>query len=146
MFAALLFDGDTETYSPLLKAAVAAEWDNLETRSAEAKRAIFYMVLLAGASFDDAIRTFAGTAATDCSGGVHYSNEYACAVLDMCTAEPAARRARWPGVVAEIVAKEAGEEQYAVVRRRFVEICCEGNVDEATLEKGASSRRGEKQQ
>ena len=125
-------------YSPLLKAAVAAEWDNLESRKDVAKRAIFEMVLLAGAAFDgpvgDTIRTFAGTAMTEAGGGVQYMGEYACSVLDKCTALPAARRARWPEVLGEISAAAARAEQYAVVRRRFLEICCEGKVDEATLE------------
>ena len=123
-------------YSPLLKAAVAAEWDNVESRDDVAKRAIFEMVLLAGAAFDDVIRAFAGTALTEAGGGVHYSGDYACSVLDKCTAAPAARLARWPEVFAEISGAAAGADQYAVVRRRFLDICCEGKVDETTLEEG----------
>ena len=117
----------------LIAASVAYEWDHMECRKAVAKRAIFEMVLLAGATFDDSVRKFAGTALTEAGGGVHYSADYPPAVLDLCTASPAARLARWPGVLAEVAAAAAGAAQYAVIHRRFLEICCDGNVDEATL-------------
>ena len=126
-------------HSPLIKAAVAEEWDNMESRNKVEKRAIFEMVLLAGATVDKQVYQFAGTAMTEAGGGVHYSADYTHSVLDKCTATPAARLARWPEVLAEISAAASGSAQYAVIRRRFLEICCEGKVDEATLEKAIDS-------
>lgn len=122
----------------LAAAAVAFEWDSVEGKRADgegdAKRAIFEMVLLAGATIDEGIRKFAGSNLRDCGGGVHFSADYVHAVLKVCTAPPAARLERWPSVLAEISAAEAGAAQYAVIRARFLEICCEGKVEEAALD------------
>lgn len=125
----------------LAAAAVAEEYNSLhgkagnrENGDGDTKRAIFEMVLLAGATIDEGIREFAGSNLTDPGGGVKYAGEYAHAVLDMCTATPAARLERWPAVLAEISAAEAGTAQYAVTRARFLEICCEGKVEEAALD------------
>ena len=119
----------------LLSAAVASEWDHMENKNDVAKRAIFEMVLLAGAAFDDdRIRKFAGTALFEAGGGVHYSSDFVCALLDRCTATAAARLARWPGVIAEINAAAARAAQCDVIHSRFLEICCEGKVDGATFD------------
>lgn len=117
----------------LLGAAVATEWDHFVTPECVAKRAILELVLLAGATIDGGIRGFAGAALSEAGGPVSYDNKYPLAVLDMCTAAPAARCARWPDVLAEITAAEPGAA-YAVVRRHFLEVCCEGKVDAAAIE------------
>ena len=125
---------DKLDFLSLLAAAVASECDGVDDLKAVAKRAIFEMVLLAGATSDHGIREFAGSALFEAGGGVHYSGDFACALLDRCTATAAARLSRWPGVLAEITAAEAGAAQYAVIHSRFLEICCEGEVDDATFE------------
>lgn len=119
----------------LLGAAVATEWDRFEDVENAAKRAILELVLLAGATIDAGVRVFAGAGlSASPGGGVQYSDEYQSAVLDMCTAAPTVRRARCPGILAEITAAEPGAAQYAVIRRRFLEICCEGAATTAALE------------